>query len=112
MRDLRRRESPNQDMERRSPGPTWRASVGLSITVIAAVLLLAALFQVARLNSEAGSDVATLSREREAVQYQQSLMPLYVDLNEYRMQIDSLKPPASDRDLRPRIDREIADANA
>jgi diguanylate cyclase (GGDEF)-like protein/PAS domain S-box-containing protein len=39
-------------------------------------------------------------------------MPLYVDVNRYRMQMDSLKPPPLDIDLRARIDREIAEANA
>ena len=97
-------------MERRTAGPTWRASLGLVVTVAAAVLLCIALWQAFRLSSQAGTDVRTLERERAAVRYEAALMPLFHDLNRYRLQQQLSRSPLLYPNLRERIDREMAAA--
>ena len=99
-------------MERRTARSRRRVSTGLVVTAISAVLLFAALWQAFALDSKAGGDVPTLTRERDAVSYVRNLLPLYVDVNEYRRQIDALTPIGYDPNLRSRIDREMFAANS
>lgn len=96
-------------MERRST-PAWRVSLGLAITGIAAVLLALASWQAFGLNREAGSDLATLARERVAIQYQAKLYALMADADRYRLQLEvPQKPPFDTAALRKRIDAQMRD---
>lgn len=95
-------------MERRHARHTWRASLGLLVTAIAAVFLLLAVWQAYRLNKEAGIGVRAIARERVALQYQQMLFPLALDVDRYRLDVQLRRKPHLAPDLRARIDRQIA----
>jgi diguanylate cyclase (GGDEF)-like protein/PAS domain S-box-containing protein len=97
-------------MERRNAAPVWRASLGLVITVIAAGLLTLASWQAFWLGREAGSDTATLARERLAIQYQTKLYALLIDADRYRLQMELRQNPPFDASLRSTIDGEVRDA--
>ncbi len=47
--------------------PIWRDSLGIIVTVLSAMMLAFVVFQVSRLDRQAGSDRATIARERLAV---------------------------------------------
>jgi len=47
--------------------PIWRDSLGIIVTVLSATMLAFVLLQVSRLDRQAGSDRATIARERLAV---------------------------------------------
>ena len=99
-------------MERPLAAPSWRTSLGLVVTAIAAALLSFAIWQTYWLSREAGTDVGALNRERAAVQFERMLFPLLIDLQRYRLQTQLLHEPALPQDLRGRIDAEMAQATA
>ncbi len=94
-------------VERSRAGPSWRASLGVIVTAIAAVLLVFAVWQTFWLSREAGADVAALSRERVAVQFEGLIFPLLLDLQNYRLQVELTHNPSPAQHLQSRIDKEI-----
>jgi diguanylate cyclase (GGDEF)-like protein/PAS domain S-box-containing protein len=99
-------------MERRSAAPSWRASLGLVITAIAAGLLAFASWQAFWLNRQAGNDTVTLARERIAIEYQQKLYNLQVEADRYRLQLElQANPPFAGAALRSSIDAQVAGVN-
>ncbi len=99
-------------MEPRRAAPTWRALFGIGLTAVAAVLLALSLWQAFRLSADAGTGVATLKRERAAVQFEHALMALFIDLNRYRVRTQMLRQAPAYPGLRAQIDREIASVDA
>ncbi len=95
-------------MERRPSTPSWRASLGVCVAVITAVLLAVAIFQEFRLNAEAGASVGALNRERVAVGYEEMLYPLTVAMSRYRlnMELQAGQPPFP-MNLRGQIDAQM-----
>ena len=99
-------------MERSHRTPSLRASLGILITAIAAVLLAFAALKAVWLNSQAGLPAVQLSRESAGVQFERMLFPLVVDLAEYRMNRQLLAPDRPQGDLRGKVDRDMRAAQA
>ncbi|HET7813380.1 MAG TPA: bifunctional diguanylate cyclase/phosphodiesterase [Candidatus Baltobacteraceae bacterium] len=87
--------------------PSLRASLGILITAIAAVLLAFACLKAVWLNAEAVVPAAQLSREQAGVQFERILFPLVVDLTTYRTNRQLLTNDRPGGDLRGKIDREM-----
>jgi len=99
-------------VERFPNAPSWRASLGALVTLVAAIVLAVASWQAYRLSNRAGADVEMLARERVAVQFQQVIFPLLLDIERYRLERELLDNTAFQSDLRPRIDSEFAQATS
>jgi diguanylate cyclase (GGDEF)-like protein/PAS domain S-box-containing protein len=94
-------------MERRYAAPLWRASLGLIVTAIAAVLLIFAVWRVVWLNNEAGSTLSQLSHERAAVAYQRSLFELLRRLERFRVRTELRRNPPFTNDVRSAVDTQM-----
>ncbi|HEY9179172.1 MAG TPA: hypothetical protein VIO32_00545, partial [Candidatus Baltobacteraceae bacterium] len=96
-------------MERRHAAPFWRASLGIVVTVIAAALLIFAVWRVLWLNNQAGNTLAQLNRERTVVAYERQLFALLVDIERLRLRTQLVQAPAyNNRDLRLAVDSQMA----
>jgi diguanylate cyclase (GGDEF)-like protein/PAS domain S-box-containing protein len=94
-------------MERRHAAPLWRASLGLIVTAIAAVLLAFAVWRVLWLNNEAGSTLSQLSRERAAVAYQRGLFDLLWGFERFRLRTELLRDPPFNDSVRTHVDAQM-----
>lgn len=99
-------------MERRPDAPSWRASLGLIVTGLAAVFLALVVWRAYSLNRSAGSSVAALHRERIALAFERLAYPLTVDMSRFRLNVELTGPPAYGPGLRARIDGELSRLSA
>src|SRR5438270_2632254 len=96
-------------MERPRITPVWRESLGLCITLVAAVLLLITLWRANSLSVAAASDTNGLYREQQGLDFESRLFPLYLDLQRFRLAHGLVVNRAPAEPVRREIARQLDD---
>ena len=92
-------------MQNGHAGPWSRASVGIAVTVLAALMLAFAVWQSLALELAAKGGAPALRRELTAIAYQRMLVPVFVDVQYFRWQLQMNRGVPPMPGLRGRIDR-------
>lgn len=96
-------------MERARNTPVWRESFGLGITLVAALLLLVALWRANSLSAAAAGDTSGLYREQQGLDFERRLFPLYLDLQRYRLAHGLVVRALPAEPIRKSVDRQFND---